>query len=257
MKTKKLTVLGLCVAILAMAMFGCATTDQKYWWSQNEDQRPDPKNYPYMPYRDWAEQAAPAPKPVIMERAELLPTNAKSGECYARVFVPPRYQTVTQRVLSRQASERVETIPAKYQEVEEKVLVKQASKRLEEVPAEYGWVEEKVLVEEARTEWKEGRGAIEKIDNTTGEVMCLVDVPANYQTVRRQVVMKPAMTREIEIPAEYQTIKVTKMVSPPQEKRIPIPEEYTTVTRTEKISDGYMEWKKVQCETNACEDLQK
>lgn len=256
MKTKRLTVLGLFVAILAMAMFGCATTDQRYLWSQHEDQRPDLKNYPYYPYTGMEAKPTPqAAKPVVMQRAELLPTNAKPGECYARVFVPPRYQTTTVRVLNRQASERVETIPAKYEVVEEKVLVRQASKRLEEVPAEYGWAEEKVLVEAARTEWKEGRGIIEKVDNTTGEIMCLVEVPASYQTVRRQVVVKPATVREIEIPAEYETVKVTKMVSPPQEKRIPIAEEYETVTRTEKVSDGYMEWKRVLCETNLTPDM--
>lgn len=249
-------VLGLFAAIMAVTLFGCATGDQEAKWRENESQRAGLTSYPYLPTVGAgqvvtpAAPVAPAPKPVIIERAELLPTNAKPGECYARVFVPPRYQMVTQRVLSRQASERVETIPPKYEVVEEKVMVRQASKRLEEVPAEYGWVEEKVLVEAARTEWKEGRGIIEKVDNTTGEIMCLVDIPANYQTVRRQVVTKPATTREIEIPAEYETVKVTKMVSPPQEKHIPIPEEYTTLTRTEKVSDGYMEWKRVMCETN-------
>jgi peptidoglycan hydrolase-like protein with peptidoglycan-binding domain len=85
--------------------------------------------------------------------------------------------------------------------------------------------------------------------------MCLVEIPASYQTVRRQVLVKSAGTRVIEIPAEYQTVKVTKMVSPPQEKRIPIPEEYETVTRTEKISEGYMEWKRVLCETNLTPDM--
>jgi peptidoglycan hydrolase-like protein with peptidoglycan-binding domain len=85
--------------------------------------------------------------------------------------------------------------------------------------------------------------------------MCLVEVPASYKTVRKQVVVKPATVREIEIPAEYQTVKVTKMVSPPQEKRISIPAEYETISRTEKVSDGYMEWKRVLCETNLTPDM--
>ena len=194
-------------------------------------------------------------KPAATGRAELLPTNAKPGECYARVFVPPRFQTTTVRVLTREASERVETVPAKYEEVEEKVLIRQASKRLEEVPAEYGWAEEKVVVEEAHSVWTKGRGLIEKVDNTTGEIMCLVEVPASYKTVKKQVVVKPASVREIEIPAEYQTVRVTKMVSPPQEKRIPIPAEYETVSRTDKVSEGYMEWKRVLCETNLTHDM--
>ena len=66
---------------------------------------------------------------------------------------------------------------------------------------------------------------------------------------------KPASIRVIEIPAEYETIKVTKMVFPPQEKRIPIPEEYGTVTRREKVSDSCLEWRKVLCETNMSPEL--
>lgn len=294
MKTAKRMVLGLVIAIFAVAFVGCAN---EAMWAKHEDQRKGLESYPSYPYRDWgteekgmtleqykmeldaktkmaneadarAKQAMVAKEDAdrrareamiardqAMKEALLPPSTAKPGECFARVFVPPRFQTVTERVLSRQASERVETIPAKYEVVEEKVMVNQASTRLEEVPAEYGWVEEKVLVEPARTEWKKGRGLIEKVDNTTGEIMCLVEIPASYQTVRRQVVMKPATTRVVEIPAVYQTVKVTKLVSSPQEKRIPIPEEYQTVTRTEKVSDGYMEWKRVLCETNLNPDM--
>jgi hypothetical protein len=89
-----------------------------------------------------------------------MPSYAKAGECYARVFVAPRCETVTEQVMTRSASERVESIPAKYEVVEERVMVKPASKRIEEVPAEYKTVEEKVLVEPARTEWRPGRGAV-------------------------------------------------------------------------------------------------
>jgi hypothetical protein len=227
--------------------------------------------------------------------APLLPPNAKPGECYARVFVPPTYRTVTEKVLKRSASEKVKVIPAQYEWVQERVLVKPASERLEvipaeydwveervlvkeasthmeEIPAEYEWVEEKVLVEAAHTEWKKGRGLIEKVD-TTGEIMCLVEVPAKYKTVRKKVMVKPPTTKEIvipaqyetirkkvmvkppttrtiEIPAEYKTVKVKKLVSPPKEVRTPISAEYQTVTRTEKVADSRMEWRRVLCETN-------
>jgi hypothetical protein len=233
----------------------------------------------------------------------LLPPNAKPGECYARVYVPPTYKTVTEQRLKRAASERLEVIPAKYEWVEEKVLVKQASQRLETIPAEYGmeeeqvlvkeasyemqdvpatydWVEEQVLVKPAETVWKKGRGLIEKIDNTTGEIMCLVempavyktvkkkvmvtppttrriDIPAEYKTVKKRVMLKPPTTRTIEIPAEYKTIKVKKLVTPPKEKRITIPEEYQTITKTEQVTDSRMEWRRVLCETNMSRDVIK
>jgi hypothetical protein len=144
---------------------------------------------------------------------------------------------------------------------------------MEEIPAKYEWVEEKVLVKPAHTVWKKGRGPIERIDHATGEIMCLVEVPATYktvkkkvmsnppgtrevkvpaeyQTVKRKALVKPATTRKIEIPAEYKTVKVRKLVSPPQERRIAIPAEYQTLTKTEQNTDGRMEWRRILCETN-------
>ncbi|HVP77560.1 MAG TPA: PRC-barrel domain-containing protein [Thermodesulfobacteriota bacterium] len=180
-----------------------------------------------------------------------LPSFAKPGECYARVFIPARCETVSEQVMTRAASERVETIPAKYEVVEERVMVSPASKKIEEIPAEYKMVEEKVLVEPAHTEWREGRGSVEKMDAATGKIMCLVEVPATYKTVQKQVLVKPATTREVEIPAQYEMRKVNKMVEPGHENHIQIPAEYKTVTRTEKVADGYLEWQKVEgCHTD-------
>lgn len=235
--------------------------------------------------------------------AMLLPPNARPGECYARVFIPPTYRTVTETVLKRGASEQLDVIPATYEWVAEQVLVSAASQRLELVPAQYDWVEEKVLVREAssrkeqvparyegqeetilikpaETVWKKGRGPIEKIDNATGEIMCLVEVPAvyetvkkkvmvsppttrdiaipaEYETVRKKVMVSPPTTRTIEIPAVYKTIKVKKMVSPPREQKIPIPAEYQTVTKTEQVTDGRLEWRQILCETNVSPDFIK
>jgi len=72
--------------------------------------------------------------------------------------------------------------------------------------------EEQVLIKEAHTVWKKGRGLIEKVDDTTGEIMCLVEVPAQYKTVRKRVLVNPATVKEVTIPAEYKTVKVKKLV---------------------------------------------
>ena len=191
-------------------------------------------------------------KSTEMPDTSLFPPDAKPGECWARVFVPPTYQTKTERILVRGASERLEVIPAQYTWVEERVLVKEASERIEIIPAEYGWVEEKVLVKPAskrlvevpanyewqeekvlvkaaHTVWKKGRGPIEKVDNSTGEIMCLVEVPASYKTVKRKVMVNAPATKEVEVPAAYKTIKKQVMVKPPRERKIQIPAEYSTV----------------------------
>ena len=184
--------------------------------------------------------------------SDLFPPNAKPGECWARTFVAPTYRTVTETVLKKGESERVELTPAKYEFVEERVLVKEASSRMEiipaqydwieervmvqapganliEIPAKYEWQEERVLVKPAHTTWKKGRGPIERIDNSTGEIMCLVEVPASYETVKKRVMMAPPASKEIATPAKYQTVKKRVMTKPPQQRTIEIPAEYKTV----------------------------
>ena len=200
-------------------------------------------------------QTSKASAPMV---SPLLPPDAKAGECYARVFVPPVYRSVTEQRLKRGESERVETIPAKYEWVEEKVLVKgasermeiipakyewqeeqvlvkEASSRLEEIPAKYDWVEEEVLVRPAETVWKKGRGLVEKID-TTGEIMCLVEIPASYRTVKKKVMVNPPATRTIEIPAAYKTVKKEVMVNPPTTRTVEILAEFKTVKVKKMIS---------------------
>ena len=66
--------------------------------------------------------------------------------------------TVTEKVLVKQASEKIEVVPAKYEWVEEKVLVKEASKELKVVPAVYETTTERVLVKNARQVWKSSSG---------------------------------------------------------------------------------------------------
>ena len=206
-----------------------------------------------------AKEALETSRPSAGPDSGLLPPQAKPGECYARVSVPPTYRTVTEEVLKRdsserveiipakyewvrervlvkEASERVEVVPAKYKSVEEKVLVKESSSRIVEVPAKYEWVDEKILVKPAHTVWKKGRGPIEKVDNATGEIMCLVEVPATYKTVRKRVMVAPPSTRVVEEPAKYETVKKQIMVSPATTKRTEIPAVYKWVKVRKMVS---------------------
>lgn len=230
-----------------------------------------------------------------------LPMNAKPGECYARVFEPPQYNSESRQVLSRAASEKLEVIPATYKWTEETIMTKPQGVRLKTVPATYEWAEqtvvvepertvltevpakyatetEKVLVKEAYTTWKKGRGPIERLNEATGEIMCLVEVPAEYKTVtrtvmttppttrekvlpaktkvvRKQVMTAPARTVEIEVPAEYETVKVRQLATPAREQRTNIPAEYQSVKETKLVKEGKLHWQSILCETNASPDL--
>jgi len=195
-----------------------------------------------------------APPPVFHPAGDMaLPANAQAGKCYARAFEDPKYRTETEEVLKRQASERIELIPAQTEMVEQQVLVRAAYQREEIIPAQFDTVTEQILVKPASTRWKKGRGLVEKVNNFTGEIMCLEEVPAEYRTVTKQVVTAPATTKLVQVPAEYKTVMVNNVIAPARENRIPIPAEYQTVTKTIKESEGKMVWQEVLCETNAPE----
>ncbi len=227
---------------------------------------------------------------------DLLPPEAKAGQCYARVMVPPQYETSEERVLVKAAAEKLEVVPASYDTAEERVLIKEASEKLEVVPATYEWVEERVMVKPASTRlervpakyeqaeeqvlvrpaetvWKKGRGPIERVDNATGEIMCLVEepavyktvrkrvetspettreiaIPAEYETVRKRVVKKPATTRKVEIPAEYRSVQVRKIARPASTRKTEIPAEYETVPKRKLVAGGQNAWREILCETN-------
>lgn len=101
----------------------------------------------------------------------------------------------------------------------------------------------------AHTVWKKGTGPIQRIDEGTGEIMCLVEVPATYKTVEKQVLVTPATTRVVEIPAEYKMVKVKELASDASEIRKEIPAEYTSVEITKQVAEPAFVWHDVHDHT--------
>ena len=134
-----------------------------------------------------------------------VPPNAKPGECYAKVLIPAVTDTKSERV---QVSE------------EQKVL-----SRI--IPAQYRVETEQVKVREARQYWKPGKGAVEKIDSATGEILCLVEEPALFKTVEKRVLVEPERPEYKIVPAQFETITSTHVVQPER-----------------------LEWRRILCNTN-------
>lgn len=187
--------------------------------------------------------------------------NASPGECWAKCFIPPQVQTVTERVCVREASERVEIIPAEYEWVEEQVCVKPPSTQLVEVPAQYETVTQNVIVEPGHTDWvREDAGRCPTLTGQPGgaaacDVFCLVSYPPVEKTITVERLVKAASIREVPIPAEFQTIRTQRLIRPATCKRIEIPAEFADVQKTVKVSDGRWEWKRVVCDRTASNDL--
>jgi hypothetical protein len=228
---------------------------------------------------------------------------ARVGECYARVVTPATFGTTQERVLVRAESTSVSIVPAVYAPGEERVLVKGETKSLVVIPATYQEASERVLVrpagnqlvttpatfktaterrlvKPASTMWKRSseltaaERALQNIDPNAGDVLCLIEVPAVYETVTATVVDQPATTRSIDIPAEYTTVTKTVMATPPstreviepavyrtvvtsklvtpaREVRNVVPAEYATKSNTVQTSAASSEWRQIVCETNA------
>ena len=232
----------------------------------------------------------------------LLPPNAKAGQCFARVYTPPTYKTESERVLKADGYDVVEIIPAVYGVEQQTVMTQEATEVLDVIPAVYGWKEEQVLVSPAITElqkvpavyafeedqllvkpahsiWKKGSGPITKLNESTGEIMCLVEVPAVYETVKKRVLVSPETTKPVVvkeavyktvktrvveqpaktvtkvIPAVYDTVAVKKLVKDSGTTATTIPAVYETIQTTIKVDDGFLKWAPILCETNVTGDV--
>lgn len=235
-----------------------------------------------------------------ISNSEMFPPSAKNGECYTRVLTPEKFVMKKEKVLVSEASTKLIKVPAKYRLVNKKVLVSEASSRLLSSTPIYKVVKEKVLVKPvtnrlvavpavyqnkkvkklvsaSHTEWKRGSDKYSNIlkqkTNATGEIICLVKVPAKYKIVNQRVLVKEATTRTISapaqykmiekrvlvktaatksiaIPAKYKSIKVKELVSAATTKEVAITSKYKIINKKVKVSDSKLSWQAVLCKTN-------
>ncbi|MEL8054829.1 MAG: peptidoglycan-binding domain-containing protein [Pseudomonadota bacterium] len=253
--------------------------------------------------------AATAFAGVAFGQAADLPPAADAGECFARVLIPETTEVVTEQVVDREASFEINVIPAQYETITEQRLVKEetveyrtvpavfetvtevievepAREVVRVVPAQYETYTEQVLIRDAYTTWKPGAGLYGRSTTAqagvvptgldavaTGELLCMVEVPAQYDTVTRtrlvsaertdveiipavtktvtkQVVVEPPRIEEVIVPAVYDTVEVQRLVSAATEERIEIPATYKTVEKRVVTGGGGLEWREVLCDTN-------
>jgi len=74
------------------------------------------------------------------------------------------------------------------------------------------------------------------------------EIPAEYASLTKQVVTSPATTREEEIPAVTQTVTNRILKTPATTRTEDIPAETATVTKRKLVkSGGFTEWREVLC----------
>ena len=65
-------------------------------------------------------------------------------------------------------------------------------------------------------------------DPETGEIWCLVEEPAQYETIHRTVVTSPAQVREVPVEPHYETISREVLVQQATVEEVPIPVQYAS-----------------------------
>ncbi|WP_083608232.1 peptidoglycan-binding domain-containing protein [Teredinibacter haidensis] len=171
--------------------------------------------------------------------------SAEPGVCYHEHVTPAEMKAVSKRVEIEPASFRIETASAEYQWVEKQRLIKEASTQIAEIPARYETFSEQVVDRPAHTSWKKGAGPVQRMNDATGEIMCLVEVPATYKTISSKRVISPARIETKVIPAEYETVKVKELVIPASENKIEIPAKYETITYHESAGGPQFHWHEI------------
>ena len=171
--------------------------------------------------------------------------NSIPGTCFKEYYTAERYKTITEKIVVQEERIKNQIIPAKYEMVEKTIEVKPASKKTITVPATYEYKEDKILVEKAKTVWKKGVNPAQKLNGATGEIMCLVKIPAKYKTIQKKIVKTPASTKIVEVPAVTQSIKIKKLITEASSKSITIPA--ITQSIEKKVLDKKFEflWTKV------------
>jgi len=209
------------------------------------------------------------------------------SEVVCLVEIPPVYKTVTKKVVAKPAATRKVTTPPQYRTVQIQELVQPASSRAIPIPATYKTVTKTRKVAPGQYGWtasasncsganstgmaaggamamnggaagsSAGNGGAMGTGSTlgqgarkTGNKICLIAAPAQYNKVSKRVVARPAATKMVTTPAKYTTVKIKKLISPASERRMAIPATYKTVTKKRMIADGYAKWVPIVCKTS-------
>ncbi|MFT5724874.1 MAG: hypothetical protein ACI9JN_001997 [Bacteroidia bacterium] len=197
----------------------------------------------------------------LMVKAQVgLPADATPGKCYAKCYIPDQWKTETERVMIKEASTKKVAIAAKFEARTERVLVKEASTILKVTPARYETRTERIMIKEASkkiktyaaryenrterlkvsdatTKWIKQKDAMCASENSDDcMVWCLVEVPAQYKTMRKSVLVEPAKTVDIAIPAEYKTVTKRVLVSAASTKEVIVPAVYSNVPKRVQVA---------------------
>jgi hypothetical protein len=182
-----------------------------------------------------------------------IETREETQECGAYVYIPPRYETVSEQVCVQEASVQTQQIEAEYKTVCDTVVDQPGHWKDCPVPAQYKEVTETVLVSPGRKEWRKVPCASVNLNNgeQLGDAYCLVDIPPKYECRTKRVECAAACNKREWVPPTYKNVERRVMVSAARTVEIPIEPKYETRNRQQLVADGRWEWRwGVECKVD-------
>lgn len=165
-----------------------------------------------------------------------FPLDAYTGKCYAQCYSPDVYEEITDPLIIREPHITYDTLAAEYDTVEQiitlregftvlelepavfesrtvQVKVSDSTEILHYFPPEMQTVMERTLVKPAGIRWVKSSGQ-QSCLSADCQVWCLQEVSAEYQTVQRTVIKRPARIEKTIKPATYINLRRGVVVRP-------------------------------------------
>jgi len=162
--------------------------------------------------------------------------------CLKEYYTPERYVSVTEDVMVKSEQNETTVIPPQFEEFNKTVVTKPSYSKLTVVPAQYDESEERVMVTPEKTVWKKGSNPAQQVDGATGDIMCLVKIPATYKTVKKSVLVSPATTQSETVPEETVTLKAKKLLADAKTEVRILPAAYVSVKKEVLEQNATFTW---------------
>ncbi len=172
------------------------------------------------------------------------------SEVICLVEVPVTYKTITKRIVLEPAVKKVVSVKPTVKTFYVKEMVTPPTQKKIKVPAKYQTVVQKREISKEKHFWTDysGKNATTRYRLECDKI-CLVETPAKYKTVAKQVVVKPATIKKIKTPPEYKIVKVKKIEKKASFKKVVVPAEYITIRTERERTKGFAKWVPMVCES--------
>ena len=171
------------------------------------------------------------------------------SEVVCLIEVPTTYKNITKRIVLEPSVKTEVSVEPKFKTFDTQELLTPATQKSIPIPAKYQTMVQKKKIADEKHYWTDasGKNAPTRY-RVECDTICLVETPAKYQRVSKQVIVTPASSKKIKTPPQYKMVKVKKIEQKASFKKVVIPSEYITVRTERERTKGFAKWMPMVCE---------